>query len=157
MNKFTSLCMVLSSLILVGCWSPFASKKQELVIINVLDEAEFADCHIFGSINIPFDQFEEAAAKFDKNNQYVIYCSDYMCMSSGYCAKILKDAGFEHVWAYEGGMAEWYQKGYPSQGPAALEYLTAEHVLFDDHADEAGFVILADELLSKMQEFEKKS
>ncbi len=155
MNKLTLVFLVASSLVLAGCFNPFTSKKEELVIINVLDQAEYDDCHIVPSVNIPFDQFEDAIKKFDKNNHYVVYCSDYMCMSSGYCAKMLQKAGFKFVWAYEGGMAEWYQKGYPSEGNAEFEYLTAEHVVFDDQHDEQGLIITADELLQKIKDFEK--
>lgn len=156
MHRFNSVAlMVIGSFLLSGCWSTSqTSKKAELVIINVLDKAEFEDCHIKGSINITFDEFESKIPSLNKNSEYVIYCADYMCMSSGFCAKLLKDAKFKHVWAYEGGMAEWYQKGYPYEGPAQAEYLTAENLDMSDEDDHKAIpVISAEELLAKMEQF----
>ncbi len=151
--------MVLSLLLLPGCW-PFGaanttSAQPKLVIINVLDQPEFDDCHIKGSINISFDEFEDAMKSLNKQNHYVVYCADYMCMSSGFCAKLLLDAKFEHVWAYEGGMSEWYQKGYPIEGPARLEYLHGEIMDMSDDQDHDLPVISAEQLLEKMKQFEQ--
>ncbi len=160
----TIALLVAGSLVLTGCW-PFGSADKidkvaqstqpELVIINVLDKPEFEDCHIKGSINIPFDAFESAVATLNKNNHYVVYCADYMCMSSGFCVKLMKDANFEHVWAYEGGMAEWYQKGYPFEGPAQSEYLTGQNENMADEDDQNHdiAIITAEQLLEKMQQF----
>lgn len=158
-NRFYSVAFVVAcAMFLPGCW-PFGSSaekstKSELVMINVLDKPEFDDCHIKGSINISFDEFESKIPSLSKKNHYVLYCADYMCMSSGYCAKLLQDAKFDHVWAYEGGMAEWHQKGYPCQGPAQLEYLTAESMDMSDDEDEHKEIstISAEELLAKMEQ-----
>lgn len=155
-KMYASLLMVSGALFLAGCW-PFESGKHgakpELVIINVLEKAEFEDCHIQGSINIPFDEFESKISYLNKQNHYVIYCADYMCMSSGFCANLLKKAKFEYVWAYEGGMAEWYQKGYPFAGVAQFEYLASQYedMLHDESGDVA--TISAEKLLEKIKDF----
>lgn len=150
------ILMFVSSFFLTGCW-PFGSAqenlKPELVIINVLDKSEFDDCHIKGSINITFDEFENKVSSLHKNNHYVVYCSDYMCMSSSFCVKLLKDANFENVWAYEGGMVEWYQKGYPCQGPAKSDYLKSENENFGDDQESDVPHITAEQLLEKIKEF----
>ena len=161
-NRFQLVCLMVSGLFLTGCW-PFGkednkavetkSEKVKLVIINVLDKAEYDDCHITGSININFDEFESKIATLNKANHYVLYCADYMCMSSGFCAKQLKDAGFEHVWAYEGGMTEWYQKGYPHVGAAQSEYLKANSEKLSDDEDAMVPTLTAEQLLEKMKEF----
>ncbi|MGZ6250623.1 MAG: rhodanese-like domain-containing protein [Candidatus Chromulinivorax sp.] len=158
-NRLSTICLVaVCSLFLPACW-PFGSdteknqekSKAELVIINVLDKAEYQDCHIAGSINVTFDEFESKIPTLAKQNHYVLYCADYMCMSSSFCAKLMIDAGFKHVWAYEGGMAEWYQKGYAYEGPAQLEYLHSENENLA--GDEQGDVptISAEELKEKIE------
>ena len=157
-NRVYSVALMLGcSLLLTGCWPFGSSEKTEpskLVIINVLDKPDFDDCHIAGSINITFDEFEAKIPSLHKNNHYVLYCADYMCMSSGFCAKLLKDAKFEHVWAYEGGMAEWYQKGYPCQGPAEMEYLHGENLnMSDDEEQNEVSTITAEQLLEKIEQF----
>ena len=99
---------------------------KKLVVINVLNKEYFDDCHIPGSINIPHDEFEERIGSLAKYNEYVVYCAVITCPLSRQCTKLLLDAKFEHVAAYEGGIVEWYQKGYPVAGPAKLDYLHEE-------------------------------
>lgn len=154
---YTLAFVCVASLFLAGCWSSSLlekNSKPELVIINVLDKVEFDDCHIKGSINIPFDAFESQMKSLKKQNHYIVYCADYMCMSSGFCAQLLKDAGFENVWAYEGGMSEWYQKGYPFEGQAQSEYLHGENENLADE-DHEGMVpvITAEQLQEKIEQF----
>lgn len=151
---YESVCLIASLFLLTGCWqSASENKKADLVIINVLDKPEFDDCHIKGSINISFDEFEDKMKTLPKHNHYVLYCADYMCMSSGYCAKLLKNAKFEHVWAYEGGMAEWYQKGYPVEGACKFEYLTGENINLAEDEEAEVPTITAEQLRDKMIEF----
>ena len=154
-NLRTFSLISLCSLFLVGCnlFAPL-KKDAQLVIINVLDKAEFDDCHIQGSINIPFDEFENKVASLSKYNHYVLYCADYACMSSAFCVKLLKDAGIEHVWEYDGGIVEWYQKGYPIEGAAHEEYLKLENINFND--EKLSTSITAEELLVKIEEFSSK-
>ncbi len=116
---------------LPGCWSGSVSQEQStlkgLVVVNVLDKAMFDDCHIRGSINVPFEQVKEYAQEhIDKNAEVVLYCSNYMCSSSGFARKQLIDLGFQHVLVYEGGTAEWFQRGYPVDGPSREPYLQRE-------------------------------
>ena len=99
------------------------TKESELVLINVLDKNLYDDCHISGSVNIPFDKFEEFADKLNKKDHIVVYCSNYMCTASGATAKMLKNKGFENVWAYEAGTAGWLQEGLKVEGPCSQAYL----------------------------------
>lgn len=124
-NKIFQYLLIASVMVLPACW--FGSESipplQKLQLVNLLDQELFNDCHITGSINVPFMQFEDYVAKLNKNTEVVVYCSDYQCLASGYAWQALHDAGFKNVWAYEGGMAEWYQAGLPVTGPAQQSYL----------------------------------
>ena len=112
-------------------------KKTGLVVINVLDQELYNDCHIKDSINIPFEMIEKNSDTIDKNAQVVFYCSDYQCTSSEWAAKKFKEKGFHDVSVYEGGMAEWYQKGLPTEGPHEKPYLnkTVNQVLSDEQSE----------------------
>lgn len=99
------------------------TKKTGLVVVNVLDKELFDDCHIKDSINIPFESLEMFDTMIDKDAEIVCYCSNYFCSASGQACKILKEQGFEHVAAYEGGTAEWFQEGLPVEGPSKSSYL----------------------------------
>ena len=89
---------------------------------------------------------------FDKNKHYVLYCSDQACTASTYNVQMFLDAGFEHVWDYENGMAGWYQAGLPYEGPAQQSYLKNEAMDFGEDASELP-VITTQELYDKMKEF----
>ena len=98
-----------------------------LYVINILDKPFYQDAHIKGSIHVPFMDLSEYAGKLDRNAEIVVYCSNYACSASGAAAQQLLDMGFTKVWAYEGGIAEWYQLNFPVEGPAEKEYLKAEN------------------------------
>jgi rhodanese-related sulfurtransferase len=124
-------------------------KKPSLVVINVLDKKEYEDCHIAGSIQVDFDQVDEFAQKLDKATTIVVYCSNYMCTTSDYVAKKLRDKGFEKVFVYAGGMAEWHQKGLPVQGACKGAYL-AKVVQPPLYYSESHGIITAENLVSLM-------
>lgn len=150
-KSFTYSFLALNLLIMLpGCFSKTAEKKSGLVLVNVLDKELYEDCHIQGSVNIPFDMIEESADIIDRSAQVVIYCSNCQCSSSEYAARKLKEKGFANVCVYEGGMAEWYQEGLPVEGPQKQAYLkkSCSQLPADEHA--AVPVISVDELAQKM-------
>jgi len=114
-------------MLLPGCWSGRQELEQandnNLVVINVLDQDSYNDCHIKGSVNVTLDAIEQFATSLDKNTEIVVYCSNYQCSTSEYVAKKLKALGHSRVYVYEGGIAEWYQKGLPVEGPSKIGYL----------------------------------
>lgn len=135
-----------------------AKEMPKFVIVNVLDKAQFDDCHIKGSINVPYEDIESYAEKhFDKENtQIVVHCSNYKCTASGASAKQLMDLGFKHVWAYEAGTAEAKKEGIPMQGPCKEAYLQdfAKPDGYDQlHAKAKFKIISTEELKKKMNEF----
>lgn len=147
--------------LLPACW-PFGKKtetsahNQNLYVINVLDKNSYDDCRIAGSINVPFEQVETFAKDLDRSAEMVVYCANYMCTSSMAAAQKLKEMGFENVWAYEGGTAEWYQMNlksegkYPVEGSCQAGYLSAANEKPAEVAPSLVAVISADELQQKM-------
>lgn len=145
--------LVLGGLMLLpGCWQ---SKKEEpvlrtgLVVVNVLDKDAYNDCHILGSINIPFENLESSMNTIDKNAEVVFYCSNPMCTASEYAAVQFQKAGFSNVSVFEGGTAEWFQKGLPVEGVACAPYLRqpVSHVACEQHPCK---VLTVEELASKI-------
>jgi rhodanese-related sulfurtransferase len=153
MNR--SVVFVLSILLLSGCGTEEqrtdGEKKSGLFVINVLDKEWYDDCHIKGSINVPFAELDSFVKKLDtEKSEIVLYCSNHFCASSMYACKHLKELGFKHVWAYEGGTAEWYQLGLPVEGPSQRAYLTKK-VEPDRPAADNESVITAQELAQKLE------
>jgi rhodanese-related sulfurtransferase len=89
-------------------------ENNEVTVIEVLDTEKYNEYHIKGAINIPLKKIAtEANQRFSKDDQLVVYCSDYDCTASPSAAKKLEDTGFTNVYDYEGGKKEWKEAGYP--------------------------------------------
>jgi rhodanese-related sulfurtransferase len=69
-----------------GRWMPTAINSDELrrlladeqaQLVEVLPEAEFADEHLPGAINIPLKQLDrDSAAQLDRSDPVIVYCYD---------------------------------------------------------------------------------
>jgi rhodanese-related sulfurtransferase len=147
-SVFSFIGAVTALLVVAACST---TQDNSLLVINVLGAEQYKDAHIKGSINVPFDQVEAYAKKLDKKREIVFYCANYMCSASGASAEMLKKMGFENVWAYEGGTAEWYQLGYPIDGAAGEGYLKAENKKPAVEESHAYGIITAQELKKKME------
>lgn len=126
-----------------------ASGKR-VMVVNVLDSEYYKDCHIKGSVNVPFDQLEIFAQQLDKDTEIIFYCSNYMCTGSGKAAKLFQQKGFKRVWAYEAGMNEWYRNGLPVEGSCKSAYLNITNELIDEEQDPEVTVITTGELKEKL-------
>lgn len=102
-------------------------KKSKIDLINVLNESQFNDCRIKGSKNVPIAELEKRAKKWkNKDKKIVVYCASNKCPLSARASKILRELGFTQVYEYEGGLKEWINKGYPTEGPCKMKYLYTE-------------------------------
>ena len=147
-SKFFFSLIIFATIFLSGCWKKAAESK--LVVINVLDAANYDDCHITGSINIPFESLEDQMKSLNKKDQYVLYCSNYACSAAPFAANMMKEAGFENVRYYHGGIAEWYQKGLPYTGNAQMIYLKEENEPLEGDGHEGAQAISRNDLKSEM-------
>lgn len=141
-------------LLVPGCWQESVQQKEEksLYVINLLDKEWYTDCHIKGSVHVPFDQLMSFVRTLPKNTELIVYCSNYFCTASRTAYQQLVDDGFTQVYAYEGGMAEWYQLGYPVEGICAQEYLkkvVTQPAIEDDNSSKIR-TISAGELYKKL-------
>ena len=125
--------------------------EQNFLLINVLPRDMFQDCHIQGSVNVPLDQLESFAHTLDVNQKVVVYCASYACHVSVKAWRLLDAMGFQNLWAYEGGMAEWYHKGLPSQGACQASYLMGKIEKPSGAAKDVK-LIYAEELMFLLQE-----
>ncbi len=89
---------------------------SEVLVINTLDKEYFDDCHIAGSVNIPLDSLEKAAADWNRSRRIVVYCASADCSVSGIAHARLSKMDFTNVQAYEGGTKEWKKKGFEVEG-----------------------------------------
>jgi len=104
--------------------------NEQLRLLDVLPEDRFAQKHIPGSLNVPFEQKEQgvsfaqrvqeklgiASPKAARKEPVVVYCADKSCNLSPQAARQLESAGFPEVIDFEGGLAAWQEAGYALAG-----------------------------------------
>lgn len=117
-------------------------------LINVLSPEAFQDCHIQGSINVPYDQLEAFVKDLPKQTELIVYCASYSCPLSKKAFHLLKNLGFTNIAAYEGGIVEWHALGYPSEGSCSMDYLNEQHT--KPSVDEGSEIITAEELQERL-------
>jgi len=91
--------------------------NNNIPIINVLPESAYEGGHIPRTPNVPLgdDNFVSRVEKFagGKDQPVVVYCANEQCDASPKAAKKLEEAGFSHVYDYEGGTEAWKDAGEP--------------------------------------------
>ncbi len=103
-----------------------------LSVINVLPASLHNDCHITGSINVPLKELVDTMASWDKNKEIVVYCALYECDAGEKAFVLLSCMGFTNVTDYCGGIKEWFQLGYPTQGPASYSFLHTKRAILPE-------------------------
>jgi rhodanese-related sulfurtransferase len=86
-------------------------------IIDAREPADYADGHIPGAINLPYDEVvtdPERLEKFDPQGKpIIIYCGGGTCEVSMNLGFALVNAGKKKVLVFMGGWPEWTTSGYP--------------------------------------------
>ena len=98
-------------------------KDGNVVLLNVLSESEFGKLHIVGSENFPLgannDEFAEAVEKkYGKDKFFITYCASLTCDAGPKAARILQNKGLKAN-DYAGGIKEWAEAGFPTEGTDA--------------------------------------
>ena len=86
---------------------------QGLVILDVRSEAEYAEGHIPGALNIPYREIPDRLDELDgfKTHEIVLYCE--VGVRAGIADLVLEQAGFQRTIPLQGDMRAWRQQGFP--------------------------------------------
>lgn len=85
---------------------------EELLVLDVRDDDEFADQHIPGSVHIPYAHLPERLDELPRDAAIAAICS--AGKRSGLAASILQREGFERVLhVADGGVGSWRRSGHP--------------------------------------------
>ena len=89
--------------------------REEFTLVNCLDEWMFREKRIPGSI-----RFERAFLNtLNPKGEVIVYCSNPGCTASVLVYQQFTEHGFQNVWHYPGGIADWEDGGYPFEGESA--------------------------------------
>jgi rhodanese-related sulfurtransferase len=87
-----------------------------VTVVEVLGRDQYDDFHLPGAVNVPLgDDFGEAiqAAVPNKHEPVVVYCWDEDCDASPKAAKRMEQLGYDRVYDYVAGKADWRAAGKP--------------------------------------------
>jgi rhodanese-related sulfurtransferase len=87
--------------------------REDAVVIDIRDTAEFAAGHIVGARHITLAQLGARMGELDKVKARPIIVCCANGMRSGTAIKQLKSAGFERVFNLTGGIAAWSAASMP--------------------------------------------
>ncbi len=86
--------------------------KDSVTVIDVRERGERELGYITDSLWIPLSDVAGRLAEMDVNQEFVVYCK--AGARSAKAVKIMRDAGFEHVWNLSGGILAWAERVDPS-------------------------------------------
>lgn len=93
-----------------------AQSDPGLVIIDSRKPSDHTHGYIEGSISLP-DTVTTAASLANniptKSTPVIFYCNGIKCGRSATAARIAAGAGYNKIYWFRGGWAEWTAKGYP--------------------------------------------
>jgi rhodanese-related sulfurtransferase/TusA-related sulfurtransferase len=79
--------------------------RDDVIVLDVREPAEYAFGHIPGAISIPLGELENRAAQLDQNKEVLVICRTGN--RSDFAAKQLTDKGFSQVKNAVQGMSQW--------------------------------------------------
>lgn len=89
-------------------------RGDELRLVMALNDWAFRAKHIPGSEH--FDSLETALASLKPDEEIVVYCTSPECHSSVALYMALREAGYQNVRRYSGGLSDWEDAGLPLEG-----------------------------------------
>src|SRR5438105_3496028 len=95
-------------------------REENAQLVEVLPRQDYEEEHIAGAISIPLKELDrEAPLRLDRRRPVIAYCWDYLCDLSARAATRLEQLGFDPVFHYQPGKADWMAAGLPREGRAA--------------------------------------
>lgn len=89
--------------------------KGGVVLLDVRENDEVANCKIPKSIHIPLAEVNTRLKELDPQKEIVVYCAAGVRSARAY--KILDGAGFKKVKNLKGGISRWVSSGGAVEGP----------------------------------------
>jgi rhodanese-related sulfurtransferase len=89
-------------------------------LVEVLPASEYKKEHLPQAINIPLETITAENTKaLRKDVAVIVYCADFQCDLSARAAWRLESMGFQEVYRYTPGKADWLAAGWETEGTLA--------------------------------------
>src|SRR5437762_6979552 len=89
-------------------------------LVEVLPASEFKREHLPEAVNVPLETMTAATTKpLRKDMAVIVYCFDDQCDLSARAAWRLETMGFQEVYRYTPGKADWLAAGWETEGTDA--------------------------------------
>lgn len=86
-------------------------------LVDVLPSATFKKEHLPHALNIPLESLSAETTKgLKKDMAVIVYSNDYQCDQSARAAWRLESMGFQEVYRYTPGKADWLAAGWDTEG-----------------------------------------
>lgn len=79
--------------------------REEIIVVDVRSSEEYAQGHLPGAINIPYDD-TQSLTQLDKNKEIVVYCT-LSAWRAPYAAYTLSKNGYSKIALLKGGAKAW--------------------------------------------------
>jgi len=87
--------------------------RDDVVLIDVREDSEYAGGHIPGAVLIPLGQISDRLDEIPQDKTVIAVCRSGN--RSGQATSFLRDQGFDNVHNMQGGMNAWGQAGYQEE------------------------------------------
>jgi rhodanese-related sulfurtransferase len=91
-----------------------AKKDPSLFVLDVRTPKEYAEGHVPGAVNVPYDQVASRLAQIPKDKEVVLYCRSGR--RAGLAAGVLEANGYTELKQLQGDMEAWLKEGRPVEG-----------------------------------------
>ena len=88
---------------------------DHLFVLDVRTPQEYAEGHVPGAVNVPYDQLASRLAEVPKDKDVVLYCKSGR--RAGIAADVLAANGYTRLSHLEGDMPAWAAKGHAVEKP----------------------------------------
>ena len=88
---------------------------DHLLVLDVRTPQEYAEGHVPGAVNVPYDQLASRLAEIPKDKDVVLYCKSGR--RAGIAADVLAANGYTRLSHLEGDMPAWVAKGHAVEKP----------------------------------------
>lgn len=93
--------------------------RDDALVIDIRDNAEFATGHILNALNVPFKELKNRYRDLEKHRGRAVVISSRAGGDAVKAARLLKKAGIEKVYRLQGGMVAWQNDSLPLAKGAA--------------------------------------